>query len=44
MDWLCGTQDGFMAAGGYDGYYAKKKLQLQKEGEKEAEQQQKKSK
>ena len=33
MDWLCGTQDGFMAAGGYDGYYAKKKLQLQKEEE-----------
>ncbi|CAE7615145.1 SMO2-2 [Symbiodinium microadriaticum] len=31
MDWLCGTQDGFMAGGGYDGYYAKKKLQLQKE-------------
>jgi len=34
MDWLCGTQDGFMAAGGYDGYLAKKKVQMQKEASK----------
>lgn len=31
MDWICGTEDGYFADGGHNGYVAKKKLMEKKE-------------
>jgi hypothetical protein len=35
MDWFCGTQDCFMAAGGFEGYVSKKEKEGEGQGERE---------